>query len=105
MAYLVVVLYKLRLAVCWEVLILTPVCQRILALLATRLVLTAAVTKHTMLTTLFAILIIVAVAYACFWVIDAAFPPPITVIAKIIVGVIALIAILPLFGVSVPYIR
>lgn len=58
-----------------------------------------------MLSTLFALVIIVAVAYAAFWIINNAFPAPIQLFAKIIVGLLALSAILPLLGVSVPYIR
>lgn len=55
-----------------------------------------------MLTTLLAILIIVVVAWACFWVIDNAFPPPLHLIAKLIVGILALAAILPYLGVHLP---
>lgn len=48
------------------------------------------------------LVLIVAICYVCFWLIDAGFPPPLTVVAKILVGVLGLIAIwqyvLPVVG-------
>lgn len=39
------------------------------------------------------LIVIVAICYVCFWLIDAAFPEPIRLVAKIIVGIVGLVAI------------
>lgn len=43
---------------------------------------------------LIAIVIIVAVAYACFWIIQRSIPADMQIFAKLIVGVIAIICLL-----------
>ena len=51
---------------------------------------------------LIVLLLIVAVCYVCFWIIDSAFPEPMRLVGKIVVGIIALLAVvqyvLPLAG-------
>lgn len=50
-------------------------------------------TLSAILAALISLIIIVALCYVCFWLIDAAFPEPIRLVAKIIVGVIGLVGI------------
>lgn len=47
---------------------------------------------------LLTVVIILAVAYGAFWIIDRSFPAPINMIAKLIVGVIALVVLLQKTG-------
>jgi hypothetical protein len=48
------------------------------------------------LAVLIPIIILVVVCYIAFWIIDSAFPEPIRLIAKVVVGVLALLELLNL---------
>ena len=58
-----------------------------------------------MIETLFALVLIIAIAFVCHWVITTFFPEPIRLVALIIVGVIALYYLIMLFngGVQLPW--
>jgi hypothetical protein len=45
---------------------------------------------------LIAIIILVVICYIGFWIIDSAFPEPIRLVAKVVVGVVALLELLNL---------
>ena len=51
-----------------------------------------------MLELLLFIIILVVVAYIAFWIIDYAFPAPIQMVAKVLVGIIALFLLLQKVG-------
>lgn len=53
-----------------------------------------------MISILITLIIVCAVAYAAFWIIDQSIPAPMQIFAKLIVGLIALLFILQLLGVS-----
>lgn len=47
---------------------------------------------------LITILIVLAICYACFWLIDSSFPAPLHMIAKLVVGVVGLFFLLQKTG-------
>lgn len=49
---------------------------------------------------LLAVLVIAVVAYVAFWLIDQSFPGPANMIAKLIVGITVLFAVVKYLGVS-----
>lgn len=51
-----------------------------------------------LLSILLLVIIIAVVAYIAFWIIDSAFPEPIRMVAKVLVGVIALFLLLSKVG-------
>ena len=51
-----------------------------------------------MLELLLFVIVLVVVAYIAFWIIDSAFPAPIQMVAKVLVGIIALFLLLQKVG-------
>lgn len=49
-----------------------------------------------MIALLISLLIIVAIVWVAFWIVDSAFPEPIRMVAKIIIGILALLFLLHL---------